>query len=164
MSVCFNGVIPRAQSFIVVISAADHFPLRALVFGVTLRLLRRLPSKTNSVAHQRLMSSTRWSVTAKCIVVRVHSTPWSQVLAENRDFCLPHLQSTPPLRRSPSEYRHDVWYGKTRMVWLPEGENFLKISLFVSTECTNVTDGRTDRHRMTAKAALDVSIARQKGN
>jgi len=29
--------------------------------------------------------------------------------------------------------------------------------LKIPTECTNVTDGRTDRHRMTAKAALDAS-------
>jgi len=36
------------------------------------------------------------------------------------------------------------------MVQLPDVEKFLKIRLFVLTECTNVTD----RHRMTAKAAL----------
>ena len=30
----------------------------------------------------------------------------------------------------------------------------LKICLFVLSECTNVSDGRTYRHRMTAKAAL----------
>jgi len=32
------------------------------------------------------------------------------------------------------------------MVWLPEHDNEkdLKICLFVSTECTNVTDTRTD--------------------
>jgi len=39
------------------------------------------------------------------------------------------------------------------MVWLPDGEKKLKIPLFVSTECTNVTDGRSDT--TTAKAALD---------
>ena len=48
------------------------------------------------------------------------------------------------------------------MVWLPDSEKFSKTSLFVLTECTNVTDRRTDGHCMTVKAALDASIARQK--
>jgi len=61
------------------------------------------------------------------------------------DFCLPHLHSTPPLGGSPSEYRHDVCNGKTRMVWLPDGEKILKTCLFVLTKCTNVTDTHTDR-------------------
>ena len=39
------------------------------------------------------------------------------------------------------------------MMWLPNGEK-LKICLFVLTEFTNVTDGQTDEHLMTAKAAL----------
>ena len=33
----------------------------------------------------------------------------------------------------PSEYRHPVRYGKTRMVWLPDGEKISKICLFVLT-------------------------------
>jgi len=44
----------------------------------------------------------------------------------------------------PSEYRHAVWYVKTRMVWPPDGEKNLKICLFVLTEFTNVTDTQTD--------------------
>jgi len=39
-------------------------------------------------------------------------------------FCLPHLHSTPRLGGFPLEYRHPVWYGKTRMAWLPSGEKF----------------------------------------
>jgi len=33
------------------------------------------------------------------------------------------------------------------MVWLPDGENISKISLFVLTQLTNVTDTQTDRRR-----------------
>ena len=71
---------------------------------------------------------------------------WSQILAQNRYFCLPHLQSTSPLRGSPSEYCRDVWYGKTRMVWLPGGEKFLKISICFDRiyERDTVTDRQTD--------------------
>ena len=49
------------------------------------------------------------------------------------------------------------------MVWLPDGEKTSKIPLFVLTECTNVTDGQTNKHRMLAQAALTHSIARQNG-
>jgi len=81
---------------------------------------------------------------------------------EWRFLPIPNLHSTPPLGRFPSEYRHPVWYGKTRMVCLPDGEKNSKIRLFVLTWSTNVTDGQTDGHRMTAIAALMHSIARQK--
>ena len=40
----------------------------------------------------------------------------------------------------PSEYCYAVWHGKTRMAWLPDGEKISKISLFVLTWSTNVTD------------------------
>ena len=52
------------------------------------------------------------------------------------------------------------------MAWLPDGEKILKIALFVLAQLTNVTDrrtgGQTDRHRMSAIAALMHSIALQK--
>jgi len=54
------------------------------------------------------------------------------------------LHSTPQLGGFPSEYRHPLWYGKTRMVSLPDSEKISKISLFVSTQLTNVTDTHTD--------------------
>ena len=80
---------------------------------------------------------------------------------------MPHVHSTPPLvGGGPSEYCYNVWYRKIRMLWLPEGEKHLNICLFVLSECMYERDrhtGRqTDRHRMTAKAALAYSIAQQK--
>ena len=48
-----------------------------------------------------------------------------------------------PIRGFPSEYRHPVWHGKTRMAWLPDGEKILKLCLFVLTQLMNVTDTRT---------------------
>jgi len=62
---------------------------------------------------------------------------------------LPHLHSTPPLGGFPSEYCHPVWYRKTRMVWLPDGEKILKICLFVLTQSMNVTDTHTHTDRRT---------------
>ena len=63
---------------------------------------------------------------------------------------------TPPAFDAPiwgggvqSEYRHPVWHGKTRMAWLPDGEKISKISLFVLTQLTNVTDTQTLSDRQT---------------
>jgi len=43
----------------------------------------------------------------------------------------------------PCQNCYDVWYGKARMVWLPNCEKILKICLFVSTESMNVRDRQT---------------------
>ena len=48
-------------------------------------------------------------------------------------FFIPPLHSMPPLRGFSSEYRHPLWYVKTRMVSLPDGEKISKICLFVLT-------------------------------
>jgi len=64
------------------------------------------------------------------------------------------LYSTPTLGGFPSEYRHPLWYGKTRMAWLPDGEKISKIPLFVLAQLRNVTDRQTDGPRVTAYTAL----------
>jgi len=75
---------------------------------------------------------------------------------KNLNFIIP-LALDAPVRGFPSECRHSLWYGKTRMVSLPGGAKFSKICLFVLTWSTNVTDGRTDRRtdRQTLRDSID---------
>ena len=61
----------------------------------------------------------------------------SEIFVKKSSFYHTPLHSTPPLGGFPSEYRHPFWYGKTRMVSLPEGEKISKISLFVLAQLTN---------------------------
>ena len=94
--------IPRAQSFIIVISASDHLPLRTIkccsvVFGVTLRIhsVVSRQKKTNSVAQQRLMSLTPWSV--RCITA-----------SHSQRFLPTPAAFNAPVRGLPSENCHPV--------------------------------------------------------
>ena len=80
---------------------------------------------------------------------------YSEIFVIKSSFYHTPLHSTPPLGGGfLSEYRDPLWDGKTRMVSLSDGEKISKISLFVLTWSTNVTDRQTDRHCMTAKTAL----------
>ena len=70
---------------------------------------------------------------------------------ESRFFAYPTCIRRPPLGGFPSEYRHPVWYGKTRMVSLLDGEkNWRYVYSFWHDPRTWQTDGQTDtawRHR-----------------
>ena len=126
----------------------------------------------NSVAHQRLVLYTRHGssfVAAKFTAVgRLHQhTQWSQILAQNRDFCLPHLHSTPALGGS----RRNIAmpFGIEKLEWL--GYQMVKkiwrhVYSFWQNSETWQTDRQTDTHTQTDTAWRHRprlhSIARQK--
>ena len=92
---------------------------------------------------------------SRCMCPSNYNRLWDRAryLWKNCHFIIPPLHSTPPLGGFPSEYWHPLWYRKTRMVLLPDGEKMSKICLFGLTWSTNVTDRQMDGHCMTAYAS-----------
>jgi len=87
-------------------------------------------------------------VAANCIALAdetVHSTQWRQILAQNRDFCLP-LHSTPLLGGSRRNIATPT-FGTEKLVWwgYPIVKTFWTVYSFWQNVRTWHTDGRTDR-------------------
>ena len=100
----------------------------------------------------RLSRNMLTNCPAACAHLSITVSEISEIFVKNRQFFI-----HPCIRRPgwfPSEYRHPLWYGKTRMASLPDGEKVSKISLFVLAQLWNVTDRQTDGHRVTAYTAL----------
>jgi len=107
--VSFNSVILRAESryycYLGFRFITRTIKCCSVAFGVTLRLLViNISSSFPAINKLRCLAATSVtnlprSVAAECIALggrTVHSTRWSQILADNRDLCLPHLHSMPP--------------------------------------------------------------------
>ena len=132
----------------------------SVVFGVTSRLLVINISSssftTNTAAYYQ-----RCVITCESVAVVHRRLCWrhlaccsansrqSEIYAENRDFCLPHLHLPPTLGGFQSEYCHPVWCER-KLEWCgyPTVKK-MKISLFVLTQCTNVSDTHTHTHTHT---------------
>jgi len=93
-------------------------------------------------------SNSPWSGAGECIALgarTVHSTRWSQILAQYRQVCLLHLRLMPPVggpRRN-----IDMTFCTEKQEWFDytNVDENSKILIFILTEFTNVTDGRTGR-------------------
>jgi len=124
----------------------------SVVFGVTLRLLVINISSSfpaiNKLGGTMLMTPGGRSI---------DSARWSQILAQNRNFCLPHLHSTTQLGGGAGFVgilsRRLVQ--KTRMLRLPDGEKNFE-DMITGFNIIHERDRRTDRRTDTAwrQAAL----------
>jgi len=99
----------------------------------------------------------------RCMCPSTYNRLWDRAkyLWKKSSFYHTPLAFDATVRGFASEYRHPVWYGKTRMVSLPDGKKFRRyVYSFWRDPRTWRTDEQTDRHCMTAKTALMHRIAR----
>ena len=70
---------------------------------------------------------------SRCMCPSNYNCFWDRArhLWKKSSFYHTSLHLTPPLGGFPSEYRHLVWYGTTRMVGLPDGEKKIEDILIV---------------------------------
>ena len=126
----------------------------SVVFSVTLRLLvinilSSSPAVNTAAYYQRCVT------TCETVAV-VHRQPCLQ--HQNRDFCLPHLHSTPHLGGGGSRRRIiPISFGIEKLEWCGYTmvKKFRKYLCFHRMyERDRHTDRQTGGHRITAKAAL----------
>jgi len=124
--------------------------LRRNVVAFCYTLRSRLPPSTNSAAYQRLVSSTVAMVCRSWVYCACAQSVNSTPLSQNRDFCLPHLHSTPALAGSTSEYHYD---GMEKLeCWRKFEDMFIRFDTI--HECDRRTDGHTTPHDGIGRACI----------
>jgi len=139
----------------------------SVAFGVTLRLLvinTFVVFSCNFAKHRRFLPAMCHTWLVAAFTARTKARYRLKIVISAYPTCI--RCPPPPVRGVPSKHRHPVWYGKTKMVWLPGGEKISMTCLFVltwwSTNMTDTqidiqTDGQTDtawRHRPRLCTAL----------
>jgi len=89
---------------------------------------------------------------AACALLTISVFEIEQDICEKIVILSYRLAFDAPLGGFPSQYQHPLWYGKTRMVSLSDGEKNFK-DMFIRFAMIHERDGRTDRHRITAYIA-----------
>ena len=79
------------------------------------------------------MNSMLTNCLAACADLTITISEIQRDIVKKSSFYHTPLAFDAPVRGFPSEYRHPLWDGKTRMVSLLEGEKISKTSLFVLT-------------------------------
>ena len=123
--VSFKSTKRRAQSFIVTYFFYHCVRLNALLLSwrnvetSCHTLCRCFPPSSNWAAYYQRSVTTVGPWTCGVVLITPGQLQrWHHAVKpdKNRDFCLPHLHSTPPLGEFPLIYCHAAWK-KTRMSW-----------------------------------------------
>ena len=167
LSVCllsFSSKIPFIISYRYNGIAVSDLPMRTIklcsvVIGVTFALL--VINTSSSVSREEQTTPLNGdechqlaTIRCSCVYNTWRSDRWQHAMKPDIGRELRFLPTPPafdaPLRGFPSEYCHNVWFGKNQNGLATRRWKRLRIWLLVLTEYTNVADGQTYRHRMTA--------------
>jgi len=148
LRVCIASIQNVERSLLLLVVSASDIPLRTIkffyvVFSLAYWSMLQAVINKHSMVRRRLCD-LHCIIVGNCFchfVVRTSSNrsiasgAWltvSYTQFRHRQMFLT-LRTSSNLRGFLSEYRHPVWYGKTRMVWLHDSEKILKICLFILT-------------------------------
>jgi len=102
-----------------------------------------LPAKCHNLRHSGATASY-WQHLAGSSIKSMH---WSPILAQNRDFCLPHLHLTPPLWGS--RWTTAMPFSTEKLEWCGYPLVKKNDAIVIRFDRTHERDRQTDRHTHT---------------